>query len=88
MLTIAVLGMGLGLGGCGSTMSQMPGIGVPPEVPRAPEYAPATPPVGLQAPSRPDKPMSAAERAKLEAELTAARTHAAERKRKEIMGEE
>jgi len=65
-------------------VSQMPVVGLPEGMPRAPEVAPATPPVGARQAERAGQPMTTAERARLEAELTAARTGAAARTRARI----
>lgn len=81
---LVLLGAALPLSGCGSSVSQLPGVGLPEGMPRAPENPPAIPPVGERRGDRTGKPMTAAERAKLEAELAAARTQAAEEKRQEI----
>ncbi len=72
------------LSACGSTVSQLPGVGLPEGAPAAPASAPETPPVGVARGQRTGKPMTAAERAKLEAELAAARTRAADQRREQI----
>lgn len=70
-------------GGCGATIGQLPLVGEPANVPPPPEVAPAYPAVGMR-PERSLKAMTAQERAKLEADLMAARTRAAQEKREQI----
>jgi hypothetical protein len=79
-----LLGLAFALAGCGSTVSQLPVVGLPEGMPPAPESAPATPPVGVSRGERTGKPLTAEERAKLESELAAARTGAAANRRKQI----
>jgi hypothetical protein len=83
MAAAGLVALAPALAGCGSTFSQMPVIGVPEGMPRAPETAPSTPSIaGPRA--RGDKPMTAAERAKMEAELVAKGAQAAEERRQQI----
>jgi hypothetical protein len=73
------------LSGCGGSLGRMPLIGEPAGTPPPPDVRPEYPSVGSpRGGSRDGRPMSAAERAKLEAELGAARTGAAEERRKKI----
>jgi hypothetical protein len=74
----------LGLSACGSTIASLPLVGEPAESqasrPAAtPAYPDAFAKTGTDA-----KPMTPAERAKLEAELTAARDQSAAQRREEI----
>lgn len=80
---IGLLGAGV-LSGCGSTLGSLPVIGEPDHTPPAPAVIPDFPRVA-DAPAGPaTKPLAPAERAKIEAELAAARTRAAQEKREQI----
>jgi hypothetical protein len=80
----AALAAAVLLSGCGSTLATMPLIGEPAKTPPAPAVRPDYPNIGVKPSDRPDKPMTAAERQKVEAELNAARTQGADEKRKQI----
>ena len=60
------------LGGCSTSISEMP-FGTPPDAPRAKEAAGAYLPVNQLPPERDEAAMNPAERAKVQAELLAAR---------------
>ena len=79
----ALLGLSALLAGCGSTIGSMPLVGEPAQTPAAPAVRPAYPAVGVT-PERPARAMTAAERMKAEAELTTARTNAADEQRQKI----
>jgi hypothetical protein len=81
-LLAAAAGCLIGLSGCGSMFAALPGIGEAPETPARPATMPPTPSVFRSADQ--DKPMSAAERQKMEAELIAARERAAVQRREQI----
>lgn len=72
------------LGGCGSTFSGMPGIGLPAETPPAPAAKPDYPSVGESGGRRDRKAFTAEERVKQETELAKRRAEAAAKKRQEI----
>jgi hypothetical protein len=79
----AMVGLSILLAGCGSTIGSMPVIGEPAQTPPAPAVRPNFPAVGVT-PQRPAKAMTAEERVKAEAELTTARTRAADEQRQKI----
>jgi hypothetical protein len=83
LLLLVALAAACGLQGCGSTIGSMPLIGTPANSPAAPEVTPEYPAVGVR-PEPSLKAMTPQERAKLEAELVAARTQAAQEKRDQI----
>lgn len=75
---------GLTLGGCAAAFRDKPLIGEPAEAVRtAPAARPPYPSVGVT-PESTTKPMTAQERAKLEAELVDRRAKAADERRKQI----
>lgn len=80
-LLFFVLGL---LAGCGSTVGGMPVVGEPEQARTAPRVAAPIPNVYRATASRTGQPMSAQERAKVEAELVNARDHAAETRRRQI----
>jgi hypothetical protein len=82
-LALALAAAG-GLSACGSTFGGMPLIGEPEETPPAPAHRAAFPNVLESGSTRTTKPMTAEERAKLEADLVAARTNAAQEMRQRI----
>lgn len=84
--TVLPLGLLMLLCGCGSMISSLPVVGEPATAPAHPAEAPATPSLYARPDPQTDKALSAEERAKLEAELVAARTNAATLKRQEIQG--
>jgi hypothetical protein len=69
-LALALAG---GMAGCTSFVSDLPVVGEPAHIPKAPEAPPAFPAVHDMPPARDTKPLTAEERKKLEAELAAAR---------------
>jgi hypothetical protein len=80
---LAALAAALVLGGCGSTIAKMPLIGEPDIAQNRPAVQPEFQPVFR--PTEPGKkPMTPAERDKLQAELAAQRESAANAKREEI----
>jgi len=82
-IVLASAGM---LAGCGSFIGGLPVVGEPAGTPRAPAVQPDFPSVGVK-PSQPaEKPMTAAERQKVETDLKAASTLAADEKRAMIQG--
>lgn len=80
----AALGLALLAAGCGGTVARMPLVGEPAHIPPAPEVQPAYPPVGVSTSTRTGKPMTAAERAKVEASIARDRAQAAAERRKKI----
>ncbi len=69
----AVLLSALALGGCSSTIADMPLVGTPADAPARPKEAGAYLPVHDLPPEREEAVIPPAERAKIEAELAAAR---------------
>ncbi len=72
------------LAGCGATLSGLPVIGVPEEARRTSKPQGEYLPVGQSQFVRSGKPMSDAQRAKEEADMTRDRTEAATKKRQQI----
>jgi hypothetical protein len=84
VLAVAIAICGLTLGGCASAFRDKPLIGEPAEALRnAPPSRPPYPSVGVT-PESTTKPMTAQERAKLEADLVDRRAKAADERRKQI----
>ncbi len=73
----ALLIAALALGGCSTTIADLPAVGTPADAPERPKEAGAYLPVHDLPPDRVDAVISPAERAKIEAELIAAREHQA-----------
>ena len=74
MLALAALLMaGLALGGCSAQLADLPIVGTPADAPARPKEQGAYLPVNDLPPDRDDPEMDPATRAKLKAELTAAR---------------
>jgi hypothetical protein len=73
----ALLIAALALGGCSTTIADLPAVGTPADAPGRPKEAGAYLPVHDLPPERVDAIIPAAERAKIEAELIAAREHQA-----------
>jgi hypothetical protein len=73
----ALLIAALALGGCSTTIADLPAVGTPAEAPERPKEAGTYLPVHDLPPDRVDAIISPAERAKIEAELIAAREHQA-----------
>jgi len=69
----ALLIAALALGGCSTTIADLPAVGTPADAPERPKEAGAYLPVHDLPPDRVDAVISPAERAKIEAELVAAR---------------
>ena len=67
----------LTLGGCSSTIADLPVVGMPPDAPARPKEAGAYLPVHDLPPDRDEAVISLKERTKIEAELTAARNRQA-----------
>lgn len=67
----------LALGGCSTTIADLPAVGTPADAPERPKEAGAYLPVHDLPPDRVDAIIPPAERAKIEAELVAAREHQA-----------
>jgi hypothetical protein len=67
----------LALGGCSTTIADLPAVGTPADAPERPKEAGAYLPVHDLPPDRVDAIIPPAERAKIEAELIAAREHQA-----------
>jgi hypothetical protein len=68
----ALLASALALGGCSTQIADMPGIGLPADVPQRPKAAGAYLPVHDLPPERDEAAIKPAELAKIQAELTAA----------------
>ncbi|HLZ03680.1 MAG TPA: hypothetical protein VKR55_16225 [Bradyrhizobium sp.] len=68
---------GLALAGCSSQIADLPGVGTPADAPARPKEPGAYLPVNDLPPDRDDTAMDPATRAKVEAELIAARDHQA-----------
>jgi hypothetical protein len=73
----ALLVAALALGGCSTTIADLPAVGTPADAPDRPKEAGAYLPVHDLPPERVDAIIPPAERAKIEAELIAAREHQA-----------
>jgi len=73
----ALLIAALALGGCSTTIADLPAVGTPADAPERPKETGAYLPVHDLPPDRVDAIISPAERAKIEAELIAAREHQA-----------
>ena len=69
----ALLALALALGGCASSIADMPLLGTPADAPARPKEAGAYLPVHDLPPDREEAAMAPPERAKIEAELVAAR---------------
>jgi hypothetical protein len=80
----ALVAIAVALGGCGSTIATMPLIGEPEKVPAAPAVRPDYPHVGESGSTRATRPLTPEERAKVEADLVAARNKAAQETREQI----
>jgi hypothetical protein len=74
---VALLFAALALGGCSTTIADLPAVGTPADAPDRPKEAGAYLPVHDLPPERVDAIIPPAERAKIEAELIAAREHQA-----------
>ena len=72
------------LAGCGSTIASLPYVGEPPEAQASRPASTPDYPDAFNKPASEAKPMTAAERQKLEAELTAARDRSVAQRREEI----
>jgi hypothetical protein len=77
-------GLALAMTGCGATVGRLPGVGEPTHVPAAQGVQPEYPSVAGPANPRQGKPMTAAERAKVEASIARDRAKAAAERRKKI----
>ena len=73
----ALLVSALALGGCSSSIADLPLVGTPADAPPRPKEAGAYLPVHDLPPDREQAALPPAERAKIEAELLAARDHQA-----------
>ena len=73
LVLAALLLSGLALGSCSSTIADMPLVGTPADAPARPKEAGAYLPVHDLPPDRQEAVIPPAERAKIEAELAAAR---------------
>ncbi len=73
----ALLASALALGGCSSSIADLPLVGTPADAPARPKEAGAYLPVHDLPPDREQAAMAPAERAKIEAELVAARNRQA-----------
>ena len=69
----ALLSAAFALGGCSSPIADMPSLGTPADAPARPKEAEAWLPVHDIPPDRAEPELAPAERAKIEAELAAAR---------------
>jgi hypothetical protein len=69
----ALLASAFALGGCSTSIADIPGVGVPADAPARPKEAGGYLPVHDMPPDREEAPMKPAEQAKIEAELKAAR---------------
>lgn len=78
-----MLACAVALSGCGSTIGKLPLIGEPKGTPPAPDVTPAAPSIGAR-PQRAEKPMTAAELQKAQADLNTARTQGPDERRKQI----
>ena len=73
----ALLASAAALGGCSTSIADLPGVGVPADAPARPKEASGYLPVHDMPPEREEAPMKPAEQAKLEADLIAARARQA-----------
>jgi hypothetical protein len=73
LVLLAALALGSSLGGCSTTIADLPAVGTPADAPGRPKEAGAYLPVHDLPPDRVDAVIAPAERAKIEAELIAAR---------------
>ena len=73
LVAAALLCAGLALAGCSSQIADLPGFGTPADAPAAPKEPGAYLPVNDLPPDRDEAAMDPATRAKIEAELIAAR---------------
>src|ERR1700694_2786739 len=73
----ALLASVLALGGCSSSIADLPLVGTPADAPARPKEAGAYLPVHDLPPDRAEPELAPAERAKIQAELVAARDHQA-----------
>ena len=69
----ALFASALALGGCSTTIADLPGVGVPSDAPERPKEASGYLPVHDLPPDRDEAAMKPAEQAKIQAELKAAR---------------
>ncbi|MGY3615029.1 hypothetical protein [Bradyrhizobium sp. USDA 10063] len=69
----ALLASAVAVGGCSTSIADLPGVGVPADAPARPKEAGGYLPVHDMPPDREEAPMKPAEQAKIEAELKAAR---------------
>jgi hypothetical protein len=83
-IALAFVASTIALAGCGSTIASMPLIGEPDIAQNRPAVQPEYRPVFGKPVEPENKPMTAAERDKLQAELAAEREGAADAKRKKI----
>lgn len=70
---VAALALAASVAGCGSMIADLPTVGLPAGVPERPANPGAFPDVHDNATVRDEEPLSAADRARIEAELVAAR---------------
>ncbi len=73
----ALIGSAIALGGCSTSIADLPGVGLPADAPARPKEANGYLPVHDMPPDREEAPMKPAEQAKIEAELIAARARQA-----------
>jgi hypothetical protein len=73
----ALIVSALALGGCSTSIADLPGIGTPADAPQRPKEAGSYLPVHDIPPDRNEAALKPAEQAKIEAELRAARDHQA-----------
>jgi hypothetical protein len=73
----ALLASAVTLGGCSTSIADLPGVGVPADAPARPKEASGYLPVHDMPPEREEAPMKPADQAKLEADLLAARARQA-----------
>ncbi len=69
----ATVSLALALGGCSTQIADMPGLGVPTDMPQRPREAGSYLPVHDLPPERDEEVMKPAELAKIQSELAAAR---------------
>ena len=70
---VALFASALALGGCSTSIADLPGIGLPGDAPQRPKEAGGYLPVHDLPPDRNEEAMKPAELAKIQSELTAAR---------------
>ena len=73
----ALFASALALGGCSTSIADLPGVGLPGDAPQRPKEAAGYLPVHDLPPDRDETAMKPAEQAKLQAELAAARARQA-----------